>query len=264
MTSNLQRVQSAALQRSGILDGYDWTLELRPRRRRLGLIINPGGHIVIAVPPDAPTDEVLQFIDAKRQWIAINVAKSKANTATPRVLALADGEDVQYLGDTYRLRLNDASAATSIDPEVYGGIRYLVVPRQRAQPDRGRSLISWYQREGTRWAQDRAEQWLGHLRLNDNAPSIQTRDLGARRWGVYRRTGHRVELHWPLFQLPDLLVEYVLVHELIHATRPPGKPHGREWQARMTAALPHWRLMKKELNRRGASLWTGHVAPHDD
>ncbi|ONK13274.1 SprT-like domain-containing protein [Streptomyces sp. MP131-18] len=266
MTSDLQRTQSAALQRSGILDGYDWTLQLRTRRRSLGLTIKPGGHIVIAVPPDAPTDKVLKFIEAKRHWIKTNVAKSTANKATPRVLSLADGkeEDVFFLGNAYRLRLNTASTSTSIDPRMFGGIQYLNMPRIRAHGERGRSLISWYQREGTRWAQDRAAPWLDRLRLSRNAPSIQTRDLGTRRWGVYRRKGHRVELHWPLFQLPDHLVEYVLVHELIHATRPPGKPHGPEWQARMTEAIPYWRLMKKELNQRGPSLWIGHVAPHDE
>jgi hypothetical protein len=54
------------------------------------------------------------------------------------------------------------------------------------------------------------------------------RDLGRRHWGVYRGPPqHTTALHWAVFGLPIRFIEYVLVHELAHATRPGGCAHGR-------------------------------------
>ncbi|MFE3196883.1 DUF6349 family protein [Embleya sp. NPDC059237] len=60
--------------------------------------------------------------------------------------------------------------------------------------------------------------------------------------------------------MPEDLVEYVLVHELVHATQPPGPDHGRAWQTRMDVALPSWRHRKARLAEASKTIWRGTLA----
>jgi predicted metal-dependent hydrolase len=43
--------------------------------------------------------------------------------------------------------------------------------------------------------------------------------------------------HWKLLQLPVRLVDYVVVHELVHLVEP---HHGRGFWERLERALPDW------------------------
>ena len=70
------------------------------------------------------------------------------------------------------------------------------------------------------------------------------RDLGFR-WGSCGKNGV-LFFNWRLLQLPIRLIDYIIVHELMHLQEP---HHSREfWQA-LDRALPTWRQLKDALRR---------------
>lgn len=117
------------------------------------------------------------------------------------------------------------------------------------------AVINLYCDRGVAWVRHRGEQY--ERRGGIQGLDYEVRDLGRRRWGVYSPTKHLVSLHWPLFGLPPGLIEYVLVHELAHATRPPGRKHGQGWQHQMDLWMPDWRQRKADLAQAGRRAWMG-------
>lgn len=59
------------------------------------------------------------------------------------------------------------------------------------------------------------------------------------------KTG-RIRLNLQLGLMDPRFLEYVLVHEMTHLWE---NGHGEDFQRRMSAYLPQWRQLRRELNR---------------
>jgi predicted metal-dependent hydrolase len=170
-----------------------------------------------------------------------------------------DGEEFDLLGQCYRLQLVDVRPAR-VDylPSVTAN-HVLYVRRQ--QPEQVRqAVIGQYRQVGLAWLMREGRQYELDGRI-ENLDYV-VRDLGRRRWGTYDGLPkHTTTLHWAAFGLPMPLIEYLLVHEQAHATRPPGRAHGPAWQRRMNLWMPDWRRRKTELAEVGRHAWLGDHRP---
>ncbi|MBV5300600.1 MAG: M48 family metallopeptidase, partial [Methylococcales bacterium] len=66
------------------------------------------------------------------------------------------------------------------------------------------------------------------------------------RWGSCNYTKANVRFNSELAKKPIECLEYVVVHELVHLLEP---SHNARFHRLMTQFLPHWKLIKDELNR---------------
>jgi hypothetical protein len=55
--------------------------------------------------------------------------------------------------------------------------------------------------------------------------------------------------NWRLLQLPVRLIDYIIIHELVHLQEP---HHGPEFWKAVDRALPTWRQLKDTLRSAGA------------
>ena len=67
------------------------------------------------------------------------------------------------------------------------------------------------------------------------------------RWGSCTPATGRIRLNLELADMPERLIEYVLVHELTHLR---ASGHGPRFQHYMDMYMPDWRERRKEINRR--------------
>ena len=81
------------------------------------------------------------------------------------------------------------------------------------------------------------------------ASRIEVRELGFR-WGSCGKNGV-LFFHWRLLQLPVRLIDYIIVHELVHLQEPHHSPEF--WQA-IDRALPTWRQLKDALRSAGGGF----------
>jgi hypothetical protein len=86
------------------------------------------------------------------------------------------------------------------------------------------------------------EKWV--KRLNVTVHRVQVRPM-TRKWGSMSSTGS-LTLSKDLIRLPLELVEYVIVHELMHRKFP---HHHKAWQVNMGMYLPKWRSLEKKLQQ---------------
>jgi predicted metal-dependent hydrolase len=84
------------------------------------------------------------------------------------------------------------------------------------------------------------EKWGKKLKVK--AKKIEIKNL-KRKWGCCYSDG-TIILSKDLLKLPPELVEYVIVHELLHLIIP---NHGRTFKTLLYAYLPNWDKLHKEL-----------------
>lgn len=73
---------------------------------------------------------------------------------------------------------------------------------------------------------------------------LELREMTSR-WGSCTPSTGRISLNLALGRLPDELVEYVVVHELVHLWE---SGHGAGFVARMDDCLPDWRERRRRLH----------------
>jgi hypothetical protein len=66
-----------------------------------------------------------------------------------------------------------------------------------------------------------------------------------RRWGSCSNKGI-ITLSTELIKLPDLFIEYVIIHELCHLKH---HNHGSGYYELLSELFPEWRSVRKELRR---------------
>ncbi len=98
----------------------------------------------------------------------------------------------------------------------------------------------------------RIESWAGRVGVSPTGARIC--DLG-RRWGMAKPDGE-VVLHWALFQLRPTLVDYVLVHELVHLAE---RRHGAAFWHRLDRVLPDYGERRECLAEAGRRVWLGDI-----
>ncbi|MEV5542029.1 YgjP-like metallopeptidase domain-containing protein [Saccharopolyspora shandongensis] len=240
--------------------GWDLRVEIRPRRRSLGLELKPGEAVKVLVPPHASLEQVAEFVCGRRSWLAKNIPEARQLAPEFAIKEFVDGEEFALLGRTYRLRLTAGGtpARTERVADALGATEFLYLPHIRVEAIRN-AVITLYRDRGLAWAKQHGERYERHGGIQ--GVRYEVRNLGWRRWGAYSPAKHLVSLHWPLFGLPLELIEYVLVHELAHATRPSGQPHGPAWQRQMNLWMPDWRQRKTALAQAGRRAWMGDCQP---
>ena len=178
----------------------------------------------------------------------------------PPTKQLVDGTEFLWLGESVRLRIaQQAPTPLRLVSDASHG-RFL----ELARPAIGRGarpFVDWYSREGTPLMRQEAARLWPLLESTTPIPEVVVEDIGQTRWGVYHSREHLVRISWRVLQFPPSYARIVLLHELVHATRPGGKPHGPQFWSRFETVLSGAKDAQRKLHELGYSLWNGDVTP---
>lgn len=205
------------------------------RRRTVQITVDRGGELVLSAPDGCPASTMEAFIQEKRFWIYTKLAAKEALRPEARERLFVSGEGFPYLGRSYRLLLVDD------DQEVPVKLQHGRFKLRRHDAQRGRELmIRWYAAHARPWIERRVERWAG--RVGASAGGVTIQDLGYR-WGSCGRGG-RLYFHWRAILPPPRIVEYIVVHELVHLHE---AHHTPEFWRRLERALPDFEQRKRWL-----------------
>jgi predicted metal-dependent hydrolase len=179
-------------------------------------------------------------VDEKRLWIYTKLAEKEMLLTPHSKKEFITGEGFPYLGRQHRLKLVDGGRGQS-PLRLYQG-RFLL---DRKQKDKGRKhFIRWYSDHTIPWLEHRVGLFKERLGVVPN--SLRVRDLGSR-WGSCNAAG-TLNFHWRTILLPPRIIEYVIVHELVHLAEPHHTP---EFWRRVERAMPDFAARKKWLAENG-------------
>ena len=222
----------------------DLSFEIRhsAKRRTVGITVERDGQLILASPPEVPIETLEKIVNEKRYWIYSKLLKKESLNPPVGVKEYVCGERFYYLGRSYRLKLVDGVKRQP--PLKFYQSRFEL---HREEQLRGRECF-------VKWYGDRLRPILHtHIpafvnRIGAFPRSVQVRELGYR-WGS---CGHKGDLyfHWRVAMLPRTMIEYVVVHEMVHLIEP---HHTNAFWDRVERVVSDWCDRKRWLAENGAS-----------
>ncbi|MHB8069648.1 MAG: M48 family metallopeptidase [Desulfobaccales bacterium] len=218
-------------------EGLDVTVRRSRRRRSLGLTVTVEGRVIVAAPPGASKDLLLQVLLKHQAWI-----KRKVEASRDAWERLPQGA-VFFLGRAFRLAL--LSKATPLVHLARAEMRVQAGTAAAAWP----LLQAWYRLQADRLLRERVKHFARGLK----ALRVELREW-RRRWGECHPQ-EALRFNWRLILLPPEILDYVVVHELAHLQEP---SHNSLFWQRVEQTLPDYRQRREWLNRFGSPflLWT--------
>ncbi|MFZ3491840.1 YgjP-like metallopeptidase domain-containing protein [Streptomyces sp. 5.8] len=249
---------AAALEADGTLAAGTFDVVLSHRRAQHALTTRPDGRRVVRILPTSTPDQIIQFVRQNALLLELHARRMAERAPLHPEKRLSDGCTLTWLGTPVRLYLVDTPVSVHLRQGVDTGL--LVAYRGDLARYGARPIVDWYARAGQAWLATAAPAGWSRLRTRRSLPHLAVRDLGRRHGGIYQERDHLLTLHWAIFQLPPLLLEYVLMHELVHGTRPAGRSHGPQFRSRLERALPDARRRHEQFKAAFRVLWVGGVS----
>lgn len=209
------------------VDDLSFAVKRSPRRHTLELIVDRDGELVIAAPTETDERVMAAFVREKKFWLYRKLAEKETRQQPARAKEYVSGEGFPYLGRSFRLLLVEDQ---EVPLKLTGGrfrLRDDITPRGRE------AFIHWYTQRARPWLAKRIRGWSP--RVGVATESIDIRDLG---------------YHWATILLPPSVIDYVIVHELVHLIEANHTP--LFWQ-HVGRVLPDFELRKTWLAEQGGA-----------
>jgi predicted metal-dependent hydrolase len=208
------------------------------RARRLRLVVRPDRRLELTVPPGTGARALRRFLTDSEGWIADRLDEAQVRAAQAHALGLARPGFVVLAGNAIPVaRTPGARATATLHP---GG---LVVTGHEP----GAAIERWYRREARSLLEGAAAREAARLGLAYSR--IAVRDQRTR-WGSCSTRGI-LSFNWRLALAPPQILEYVVVHELLHLREP---NHSRAFWRLLDLHRPGWPAQAAWLRDHGEEL----------
>lgn len=203
--------------------------------RRVSLRVDPGlGQVTLVLPRRASEAAGLRFIARNAGWLARRLAH-----VAPRI-TFVHGAEVPLAGRPYRIRHRPETRGTvwldGDEIHVAGGAEHLA-----------RRLTDWMKRRARCELSDRAIRLAA--RIGARVTRVQIRDPRTR-WGSCGPDG-RLSFSWRLVLAPEVVMDYVVAHEVAHLVHP---HHGPAFWRLTEELATDTRAARRWLREHGAGL----------
>ena len=188
------------------VDDLHFELRGSSQRRSLQVTVDRDGDLILFAPPDCDAATLEGFVREKQIWIYRKLAEKEVLRHPVSARQYVSGEGFPYLGRNYRLLL---VAEQSVPVKLEDGRFKMLRP---AAIDGRMHMIRWYEEHAEPWLADRVERFAHRVGVSPSGVAV--RDLGYR-WGSCGK-GEKLYFHWRAVLLPPQIVEYIVVHELVH------------------------------------------------
>ncbi|MCW5876461.1 MAG: M48 family metallopeptidase [Anaerolineales bacterium] len=214
------------------------------RIKRMNLRVQaPHGAVRVSAPAWVSLGAVQRFVAANLAWIR-KQQKRFEGPAGEAPLRYLDGETLYLWGRPYPLRL---APRRGRGPAVQlgGGEIVLGVGTGSSRQKRAAQVAAWYREQLRGAALPLIAKWEPAIGRRMSRLAIQQMKT---RWGSCNTANGAIRLNTELAKRPPHLLEYVVVHELVHLIEP---SHNQVFKDHMTRLMPQWREYRRELNRAG-------------
>jgi len=223
------------------IDDLHFEVRFSPRRKTVELSVERDGELVIRAPEGTDPRRLVSTVKAKRFWLYSRMADKETLQRAVPVKEFVSGEGFYYLGRSYRLLL--VAKEQNVPLKLEQGRFKLARP----EAERGREhFIRWYTTHARPWLARRVEMLAPRVGIIPNG--IEVRDLGYR-WGSCGKN-KTLNFHWASVLLPPSIVEYIVVHELVHLHE---ANHTPDFWMRVERAMPDFEVRKQSLAENGAA-----------
>lgn len=219
------------------------------RARMIRLKVDHKEGIVVILPSHIPEKYAIDFIDKKKRWIKKSLARQLELKNQFTIFT----EKTEFRTRTHILSIQKHNNATIKSVVSKNEIRiwypdFANVEDVRIQKVIRRAIEETWRIEAKRYLPYRTQQIALKHGFNYNHVRVKK---ASSRWGSCS-SSNNINLNIQLMRLPDQLIDYVILHELVHTVQ---KNHQSAFWNLMEALLPGAKKLDKILNKYNLNYW---------
>ena len=208
----------------------------------------PSGRVTLVVPNATRSEVARAYAISKLGWIRDRQAKMRGQAReTPR--QLVERESHYLWGRRYLLTVREEEAKPSI--RLSHRTIMLTVRHGSSGAKRAEVMHEWHKSLLHEAIRELIARWEPKLDLYVAGYFLQRMKT---KWGSCNHRARTIRLNTELVKKPKDLLEYVVVHEMLHLIEP---THSERFLSLISKHYPAWREARAELNELplGASEW---------
>lgn len=217
----------------------------KARSKRLRISVKSSGEILVSIPWLLSFSRGEAFLEEKRDWVIKTRQKLEKHGLTRKVLTpgflfatrnykyhllpvASSRIQVKFREKEQTVVITYPETASLQDPEILGKINAM-----------SEGVLRY---EAKRYLPGRTRELANQLGYSFKALTIKNNKTN---WGSCSNLGN-INLNLHLMRLPDRLIDYILVHELVHTVIP---NHGPSFKARLKGHFPDGDELDKAIKK---------------
>ena len=212
--------------------GLTVRIVFRPRARRYLLGLQPDGSARLVIPRRGSEAEGLRFLERSEAWLLRSVARWRSGSHARQ--PWLDGARFLFRGEEVGLRVEKGEAGLKL----CFGDQVIVLPH--ALSDYRATVQKHLRRLAEGELPVRARELALVHQITVHRVSVRAQKT---RWGSCSARG-TISLNWRLIQAPPEVVDYLIIHELMHRRE---MNHSRRYWKLVAAAFPDYRRAEQWL-----------------
>jgi hypothetical protein len=204
-------------------------------------IYPPDGLVKVSAPLKFSDKLIRETLEAKKAWIHKQRERMR-NIPIIEAPLLETGAALTYQGKNYLLVIQEHNGPTQI--RINDELIYCYIYPNSSQIQRQTLLDNWYKQQMCSLLPVLILHW-------ENTVGVKVAEWGIKkmktRWGSCNTKAARIWLNLNLIKKPQICLEYVLVHELVHLLEP---SHNQRFYGLMSEFMPQWREYQYMLEGR--------------
>ncbi len=220
---------------------HEYEIRISKRAKYLRLQINELQQVTVVVPLGVSRHQINQFIDSKREWIALTQKKFASHTREQKPLQFSIPTTLELQAVNKTLTVCPIAVSTHVSSIKILDDNIVLVSYP---PDEMQFAINLLKKLVKRLAQVHLTELVAKLsekhQLHPERVIIRTQKS---KWGSYSTTG-TLSLNSKLMFLPAEFVELIVLHELAHIKHLNHSPQFWEF---LTYLLPNARSLNRNL-----------------
>ena len=240
--------QSALIEkRETIVNGQTITYAVKQslRAKRVRLEVRPQTGLTVVVPRSYNIGQLSGLLKSKERWISRNLARFNHFQSLSSKKELNSGDTVPYLGRD--LELVKRENHDGVGDVILEGNILAVSPGLFKNGILELALERWYRTEAAQLINERTNKLSSQLGISYKQIVIRGQKT---RWGSCSRKKN-LSFNWKLIMAPQPVLDYVIIHELVHLKE---MNHSKRFWELVAQYCPGWREHKKWLKQHEADL----------
>lgn len=211
------------------------------RRKTLSIFVERDGSVTVLAPETISDARIEEAVLSKDYLLYKKLAKWKELNRGKVERSYVNGQSFLYLGRNYRLNIVDNQPEPLILKNGYLNIRR----KDLANADK--HFIQFYKDKGLPKVHERLNLYKKKLKVQPKSVKIQELK---NRWASCT-IGGSINLHWKSIMAPVAVLDYIIVHELVHLIHP---NHSSEFWNEVDKIMPQFREYEAWLKQHGIKM----------
>jgi len=213
---------------------------MRSKRRSFALQIAEDGDLIVRAPKYASMGAIQRVVNDAQQWIRKKQAFQRERYKVIVSKKFVNGESFLYLGSAYELFITEYADCPLVFDKGFVLSHEYIGEAQKL-------FTAWYRKQAFLKISERVERYAVISGMEYNKVKITSAKT---RWGSCSVVGN-LNFTWRLIMAPLEVVDYVVVHELVHIEE---KNHGRGFWNKVEMIFPGYGRQRKWLRENGHLL----------